>query len=83
MKAKTARLAAGLTLALAANSPAEAQFMSSPYPVIVVPPPQLQNPIVPKPAPKRDQPPQTTAPPPDSPRRDLGRCYQGRTNVCP
>jgi hypothetical protein len=83
MKAKIPGLAAGLALALATNAPAEAQFMSSPYPVIIVPPPQVQNPIVPNPTPKQAQPPKTSAPQPDSPPPNLSRCYQGRTAVCP
>jgi hypothetical protein len=81
MKAKSLRLALGLALALAANAPAEAQYMSSPYPVIIVPPPLMQNPVEPKPVPKRAQPPKTTAPTPDS-SPNLGRCYQGRTDLC-
>jgi hypothetical protein len=77
MKAKSLRLSLGLALALAANAPAEAQYMSSPYPVIIVPPPLVQNPV----EPKRAQPPKTTAPTPDS-SPNLGRCYQGRTDLC-
>jgi hypothetical protein len=82
MKAKTLRLAAGFALALAANAPAEAQFMSSPYPVIIVPPPQEQKPIVPKPAPKLVQPPRTAAPASGSSAPSLGNCYHGRVNDC-
>jgi hypothetical protein len=83
MKAKIPGLAAGLALALATNAPAEAQFMSSPYPVIIVPPPQVQNPVVPTPAPKRGQPPKSAAPPPpDSSPPNLGGCYHGRANAC-
>ena len=83
MKAKIPGLAAGLALALAAGDPARAQFMSSPYPVIIVPPPQVQNPIVPRPTPRQAQSPKAETPPPDSPPSNPGRCYQGRTNVCP
>ncbi|HZZ61108.1 MAG TPA: hypothetical protein VFE63_08050 [Roseiarcus sp.] len=82
MKAKILGLASGLALAFAAGAPARAQFMSSPYPVIIVPPPQEQKPVAPMPTPKRAQPPKTTAPPSDSPPPNLGNCYRGRTNVC-
>ena len=82
MRSKIWVLAAGLALAVAANAPADAQYMSSPYPVIIVPPPPAQNLILPKPAPKRAEPPKTTAPPPDSSPPNLGNCYQGRARVC-
>jgi hypothetical protein len=81
MKSKILGLAAGLALAVATSLPAQAQFMSSPYPVIIVPPP-AQKLVVPKPAPKQAEPPKTAAPPPDAPPSGLGNCYQGRTKVC-
>ena len=80
MKAKFLGAAAGLALAVAGNAPAEAQFMSSPYPVIIVPPPPAQNLIMPRSSSKPAQPAKT--PPPDAPPKNLGNCYQGRTNVC-
>jgi hypothetical protein len=81
MKSKFLVAAAGLAGAVAANAPAEAQFMSSPYPVIIVPPPPAQNWIMPKYPPKPAQP-AKPAPPPDAPASDLGKCYQGRAKVC-
>jgi hypothetical protein len=82
-KAKTLSLAAGLALAVAMNAPSEAQYMSSPYPVIIVPPPPAQYPIVPKPTRERARPPKSAAPPPDSSPPNRGNCYHGRTNDCP
>jgi hypothetical protein len=40
--------AAGLALAGLTAVPAQAQFMSGPYPVIVVPPPPAQQMVMPK-----------------------------------
>ncbi len=62
MTSKIFALAAGLAFAVAANAPAKAQFMSSPYPVIIVPPPPAQNLILPRPAPRQGEPPKTTVP---------------------
>jgi hypothetical protein len=42
-------LGVGGALAVAASSPAQAQFMTGNYPVLIVPPP-AQNPVVPKPS---------------------------------
>jgi hypothetical protein len=81
MKSKILGLAAGFALVVAANAPAEAQYMSN-YPVIIVPPPPAQNLSLPKPAPKPAQP-ATTAPPPASPPPpDQSKCYQGRAKLC-
>lgn len=82
MTTKVFSLAAELALAVGGNDPAQAQYMSSPYPVIVVPPPPAQNLVAPKSPPKQAEPPKTSAPPPNSSPPDLGRCYQGRTRVC-
>ena len=46
MKTRILGLATGLALAVAANAPAQAQFMSGSYPIIVVPPP-AQNMVLP------------------------------------
>ncbi len=81
MKSKLLGVAAGLALAVAGNAPAEAQFMSSPYPVIIVPPPPAQNLIMPK-YPSKPAQPARPAPPPDAPAPDLSKCYQGRARVC-
>jgi len=81
MKAKVLGAAAGLALAVAANTPAEAQFMSTPYPVIIVPPPPAQSLVMPKPAAKPAQP-AKPAPSPDTPAPDMGKCYQGRAKLC-
>ena len=67
----------GAALAVAANPPAQAQFMTGNYPVIIVPPP-AQNFVVPKPKPT--PPPKTNDAPPPAP--DQSKCYQGRARVC-
>ena len=82
MASKIFALAAGLGFVVAANAPAKGQFMSSPYPVIIVPPPPAQNLILPRPAPRQGEPPKTTVPPPDASPSDRGKCYQGRTKIC-
>ena len=72
---------AALAFAVVAASPAEAQFMTGPYPVIVVPPPPAQNYVIPRPSPAQ-------TPRPDAPPRDASgppeiKCYyQGQTKVC-
>ncbi len=81
MKSRILVAAAGFALAVAANAPAKAQFMSSPYPVIIVPPPPAQNLVMPKYAPRQDQP-AKPASPPEAPPPDLGKCYQGRARLC-
>jgi len=73
---------AGLALEAAAAGPAEAQFMSSPYPVIIVPPPPAQGLVIPKPIPRTPQPVKPAeAPLPDA-GIDQSKCYHGRENVC-
>ena len=74
-------MGAGAVLAVVASHPAQAQFMSGNYPVIVVPPPPAQNLVLPKPAPKPAPPPQTPARPPEAPPLEQGQCYHGRTKV--
>jgi hypothetical protein len=80
MKSRIQVAAVGFALAVAANAPAKAQFMSSPYPVIIVPPPPAQNLIMPKYAPRQDQPAKPASP--EAPPPDLGKCYQGRAKLC-
>jgi len=66
--------------ALAAVAPAHAQFMTN-YPVIIVPPQQPQNMIVPTPSPSSRQLDRQYPPAVASPERS--RChYQGQTRVC-
>jgi hypothetical protein len=78
MKAKAFGLAACLALACGASAPAEAQFA---YPVIVVPPPQVQTVIVPK-SPTTTQLNRQYPPSPESP-TDKEQCtYQGRVKTC-
>jgi hypothetical protein len=50
VKARILRLGVGAALAVAASPPAQAQFMTGNYPVLIVPPP-AQNLVVPKPKP--------------------------------
>jgi hypothetical protein len=81
MKARHLGLATGLAIALAAGGPAQAQFMTGPYPVIVVPPPPAQNFVLPKPRPVQQ--PNAAVPPPDAPPPGQVQChYEGRTRVC-
>jgi hypothetical protein len=76
-KARISRLGVGVAvLAVAASPPAEAQFMTGSYPVIIVPPP-AQNFVVPKP--KSTPPPKTNDAPPAP---DQIKCYEGRARVC-
>jgi hypothetical protein len=81
VRGKIGGLAAALAFAVAAAPPAEAQFMTGPYPVIVVPPPPAQNYVIPRPSPAQ-------TPRPDAPPRDASgppeiKCYyQGQTKVC-
>ena len=81
VKARILRLGVGAALAVAASPPAQAQFMTGNYPVLIVPPP-AQNLVVPKPKPV--QAPKVDVPPPDAPPRapDQSKCYQGRARVC-
>ena len=77
MKAKILVATTGLALAVAASAPAEAQFMSSPYPVIIVPPPPAQNLIMPK-YPSKPAQPAKPAPPPEAPPPDLEQVLPGQ-----
>ncbi len=73
---------AGLAIACAAASPAQAQFMSGAYPVLVVPPPPAQGMVMPqRPKPKETRP---VAPTPsnESAPQQLRCHYEGRTRVC-
>ena len=83
IKAGVFRLVAGLALALSgAAAPAEAQFFSN-YPVIIVPPPQAQNLVVPRPSPTANQLDRQYPPSPNSSATDTSQCtYQGRVKVC-
>jgi hypothetical protein len=83
IKARVFRLAAGLALALGGLAgPAEAQFMTN-YPVIIVPPPQAQNLVVPRSSPTTNQLNRQYPPSPDSSATDTSQCtYQGRVKVC-
>ncbi len=72
--------AAGFALAGLTGAPAQAQFMSGPYPVIVVPPPPAQQMIMPKkpkPQPAQDAEPQSSAAPVPACRVDprTGACH--------
>jgi hypothetical protein len=72
--------AAGLALGCLAVAPADAQFMSGPYPVVVVPPPPAQGMVMPKrPRPPQPVPQDVQAPPADD--QELSRTYQGRAKV--
>jgi hypothetical protein len=78
-----AGLALGCAVGCAASAPAQAQFMSSPYPVIFVPPPPEQSMVMPKPSHRTLEP---ASPPealslPDA-SVDQSKCHHGRTNVC-
>lgn len=70
---------AGMALGCSAVAPAHAQFMSAPYPVIVVPPPPAQGLVMPKRV--KPQPAPVVAPPPAEP-PTTGCRYQGRTKIC-
>ena len=73
--------AAAIALSGFAAEPANAQFMTGAYPVIIVPPAQEQNMGMPK-KPKPQTPPQTApTPPPDQHDPGLSQNYQGRTRV--
>ncbi len=60
---RRALAAAGLALGRAASAPAQAQLMSSPYPVIFAPPPPAQSMVMPKPSHRTLEP----ASPPEAP----------------
>ena len=83
LHARASLAAAGFVLAALAAGPANGQFMSGTYPVIVVPPPPAQNMVMPKkpkppPAqPAAPQPPQAPTEPPQ-----LTCRWQGQTRVC-
>ena len=82
MKAKGFGLAACLALACGgASAPAEAQFMTS-YPIIVVPPPQVQTVIVPKSSPTTTQLNKQYPPSPDASATETQCTYQGRVKTC-
>jgi hypothetical protein len=72
----------GLAVAfLLATGPAESQFMSGTYPVIIVPPP-AQNMVMPKPAKPKQTTPQPP-PPSDASETPQANChYQGQTRIC-
>ena len=74
---KKASLAA--LAALAASTPASAQFMTN-YPVIVVPPPPAQNIVVPKPKPS--QAPKPNPPAASSASPEIKCRLQGQTRIC-
>lgn len=75
------RVAGALALAGFATAPARAQFMTGAYPVLIVPPP-AQSLVIPKPPkPRQTQPPEPSAPQPDT-GGDQSRCYQGRAKIC-
>ena len=79
MKARAFGLAACLALACGAIAPAEAQFA---YPVIIVPPPQVQTVIVPKSSPTTTQLNKQYPSSPDT-ATDKDQCtYQGRVKTC-
>ena len=84
MRAIQFGLAIGLTtLALAAASPAQAQFMTN-YPVIIVPPPPAENMIRPKADPRkptRPAAPSAPSPPQESSPPQGSDIYQGRTRI--
>ena len=82
MKARIPGLAAGLALAVAATAPAQAQFMTGPYPVIIVPPPPAQNLVVPQ-APRPAQQPKPAGSAAARQRRPGDQCsLPGQTRVC-
>jgi hypothetical protein len=70
--------AAGFAFGSLAVAPADAQFMSGAYPVVVVPPPPAQGFVMPK-RPKPQQPQNVQAPPAPDP--GLSQDYQGRTRI--
>ncbi len=73
--------AGGLALAWLATAPAQAQFMTGSYPVIIVPPP-AQTMVMPKlPKPRETPPPAPPSPLPDA-GVDQSKCYQGRAKIC-
>ncbi len=73
--------AAAIAFGGLAAGPADAQFMTGAYPVIIVPPPQEQHMGMPK-KPKPPTPPQSVpAPSPDEHDPGLSQNYQGRTRV--
>ncbi len=79
MKSKILGYAAGLALVVSASPEARAQFMSTPYPAIIVVPPPAQNYVVPR----ARQVQKPAVPPPDaSAPRELQCHYQGQTRVC-
>jgi hypothetical protein len=80
MKSKVVGAAAGIALAVAAGTPAEAQFMSN-YPAVIIVPPPAQSLVMPKPAPKTSKP-TASEPPSVTPPPNLSQCYQGRARVC-
>ena len=75
--------AAGLALGALAAGPANAQFMSGTYPVIVVPPPPAQSIVIPrKPKPQSAQPVAPQPPPAPAEPPQVTCRYQGQTRVC-
>jgi hypothetical protein len=82
MKTRAFRVAGAVALLVLGTAfPACAQFVGN-YPVIIVPPPQAQNYVLPKPAPKAPSPEKSlSAEAPSGP--DVSQCYAGKTKVCP
>jgi hypothetical protein len=73
---------AGLALETAAATSARAQFMSGPYPVIIVPPPSPESMVVPKPIQRRSPPAKPAEAPLPNAGIDQSKCYHGQENVC-
>ena len=74
--------AGGLALACLATGPAEAQFMTGAYPVIIVPPPPAQGMVMPKAMKPRQATPPPAEPPAPNTGIDQSKCYQGRAKIC-